>query len=89
MSVKQTNPVKVIRAYCLYCGNGQSAEVKDCEIVKCPLHEWRFGKNPFITKRVMTGVEREKARERMLKVRTQTVELRKTAKNEAIEQGGN
>ena len=70
----EKNPVKVIRKYCLYCGNGQSNEVRDCEIIKCPLHEWRFGKNPF---RHMNLSEEEKAirGRRLLAVKKNTSHL--------------
>lgn len=42
-----TSPVKAIRAYCLDCTGNQPGEVRNCEITRCPLHPFRFGKNPF------------------------------------------
>ena len=36
--------LKRIRAFCLWCCNGQRNEVKLCPCVKCPLWEYRFGK---------------------------------------------
>lgn len=44
---KSTNPVKAIREKCLDCCCGSSYEVERCTAVNCPLHEWRFGKNPY------------------------------------------
>lgn len=38
--------LKRIRAYCIWCCNDQSNEVKLCPSVKCPLWEYRFGKRP-------------------------------------------
>lgn len=45
------NPVKAIRAKCLDCCCGQANEVKECPITDCPLHAFRFGKNPYRKKR--------------------------------------
>lgn len=42
-----TSPVKAIRKYCLGCAGNSSNEVKLCSIEKCPLHPFRFGKNPY------------------------------------------
>ena len=55
----ETNPVKAIRAYCLECVCGSSEEVKRCHIEKCPLYPFRFGKNPFRTKREYTDEQRQ------------------------------
>ncbi len=38
--------VKVIRKHCLYCMDGHSAWVRECESRDCPLWEFRLGKNP-------------------------------------------
>ena len=35
---------KAIRLKCLDCCNGQSAEVRKCELTKCPLWRYRMGK---------------------------------------------
>lgn len=43
-----TNPVKAIRAKCLYdCCAGSNDDVKQCNCTSCFLHPFRFGKNPF------------------------------------------
>lgn len=39
-------PLKTIRAKCLDCCCGNRAEVHRCELGKCPLHPYRFGKRP-------------------------------------------
>ena len=49
-----TNPVKAIRAKCLDCCCGNSNQVKLCPCEDCPLHPFRFGKNPNIKKRELT-----------------------------------
>lgn len=41
----KTTPLKAIRAHCLECMCGSVKEVKLCEM-NCPLHIYRFGKNP-------------------------------------------
>lgn len=63
-----TSPIKAIREYCLSCVCGSSAEVRSCELTKCPLHPFRFGKNPF-TKRTLTEEQRQEAAKRLLKAR--------------------
>lgn len=63
-----TSPVKAIRAYCLACTGNQPGEVRTCEITRCPLHAFRFGKNPF-TKRTLTEEQRQEAAKRLLKAK--------------------
>lgn len=46
----ETNPVKAIRAYCLGCCLEQAAEVRLCPDEDCPLHAFRFGRNPYYKK---------------------------------------
>lgn len=53
-----TSPAKAIRAKCIDCCGGSMAEVKLCEIEDCALHPFRFGRNPYRTKRVLTEEER-------------------------------
>ncbi len=66
---KPTNPVKAIREFCLGCVGNSSNEVKMCPSVKCPLYPFRFGKNPYRTKREMSEEQREAAAERLRKAR--------------------
>lgn len=59
-------PLKAIREKCLDCCCGQPKEVKLCPVTKCPLYEFRFGH----TKREMSEEARQKARERMLALKS-------------------
>ena len=68
MEEKQ-NPLKQIRLYCLQCVCGSSEEVKRCSIKDCPLWSFRFGKNPFRTKREYTEEQKEAMRSRLAEVR--------------------
>lgn len=69
MADKIKSPIKAIRAKCLDCCCGQINEVKSCSAIDCPLYYFRFGKNPFRTKRVLTDEQREAAAERLRKAR--------------------
>lgn len=39
-------PLKAIRKNCIECMGGSISSVKSCDITDCPLHKYRFGKNP-------------------------------------------
>ena len=39
-------PIKAIRRYCLSCCLENSAEVRRCTAVECPLHPYRMGHRP-------------------------------------------
>lgn len=65
----QTNPVKAIREKCIDCCCGSAAEVTECPVTDCPIHAFRFGKNPYRTKREMTEEQRVAAAERLRKAR--------------------
>ena len=60
--------IKAIRAKCLDCSGGSSAEVKACELTHCPLYKFRLGKNPNI-KREMSDEQRQAAADRLAKAR--------------------
>lgn len=64
-----TNPVKAIRAYCLSCVGGSSNEVDKCPIPECALYSFRYGKNPFRTKRELTDEQKAAMAERLKKAR--------------------
>ncbi len=66
---KVTNPVKAIRAYCMECSNGQTSEVKECPVVKCPLYPFRFGKNPYRQRREMSEEEKRVLADRLKEAR--------------------
>ncbi len=46
MPMKITTPIKSIRKKCLDCSGGLPKEVRSCPANDCPLHPYRFGKNP-------------------------------------------
>ena len=61
--------LKKIKEKCMDCCSEQIAEVKECPVVKCALHPYRLGKNPFRQKRTMTDEQKKQAGERMKKAR--------------------
>lgn len=69
----QKNPVKAIREFCLDCSGGSFTVVKECTTITCPLHPFRFGKNPFRTKREMTEEQKEAAKVRLADARNKRV----------------
>jgi hypothetical protein len=58
------SPAKAIRAHCLECCGQYANEVQRCGLLDCPLHPFRFGKNPF-TKRTLSDDQKAAMRERM------------------------
>lgn len=62
---KLKNPVKAIRAKCLDCCCSQLREVELCPSERCPLWPFRFGRNPYRTKRELTEEQRVAAAERL------------------------
>lgn len=56
-------PLKAIRAKCLDCSCNNPNEVRLCSITKCPLFDFRFGKNPYL-KRELTDEQRAELSER-------------------------
>lgn len=62
---KITNPVKAIRAKCVDCCCGQYNEVRLCPVTNCPLYPFRFGKNPYRTKKVYTEEQKKAIVERL------------------------
>ena len=65
----QTNPVKVIRLKCRDCTNNQISEIDNCTATRCPLHPFRFGKNPYRTTRSLTDEQRQEMANRLSKAR--------------------
>ena len=39
-------PVQAIRKKCIDCSGGSLQEVRECELIDCPLHPFRMGRNP-------------------------------------------
>ena len=64
MKTEVKTPIKAIRAYCLDCMGGSSNEVKLCPSKDCFLWAYRFGKNPFLERR-MSEEQKKAAAERM------------------------
>ena len=63
-----TSPIRAIREFCLECCGGNSNDVKTCTAYRCPLHAFRFGKNPYI-KREMSDEQKEAAKIRLAEAR--------------------
>ena len=60
---------KAIEAKCLDCSNYQSSEVRECHVSTCPLHPFRFGKNPYKKQRHYTDEQLAEMRNRMSEIR--------------------
>ncbi len=65
----KTTPIKAIRAKCLDCCCGKATEVNLCPAKDCPLHPFRFGKNPNQKGRVLSAEQRAKLVEGLRKYR--------------------
>ena len=64
------SPGKAIKEYCFReCCTSQRKEVELCTCHDCPLYNFRDGKNPYRTKRVMTEEQRIASIERLSKAR--------------------
>lgn len=59
------SPLQIIRLHCLDCANGSSLEVEKCPCEACKLWPYRFGRNPYRAKRVLSEEQREKLRIRL------------------------
>lgn len=59
------NPIRAIRKYCLSCVCGSAKEVELCPVAECELYAFRFGKNPYRTKREMTDEQKKALVERL------------------------
>ena len=62
------SPIKAIRMKCLDCCLDSVNEVKLCTIENCPLHPFRFGKNPF-RKRTLSEEQKQAIAERLKQYR--------------------
>ena len=61
---KLTTPIKAIRAKCIDCCCGDTREVRLCPAEDCPLHPFRYGKNPNL-QQAFSEETLEKYRQRM------------------------
>lgn len=59
------NPVKAIREWCLQCCGDSPTAVKECGAPDCALYHFRFGKNPYRTKRELTDEQKAALAERL------------------------
>ncbi len=66
-----TNPVKAIRLKCRDCTCNQITEIENCTVRVCPLYPFRFGKNPYRTKRELTGDQKERLGKHLKRTLTQ------------------
>ena len=62
-------PIKAIRLKCIDCCCGSATKVKLCPVSNCPLHDFRFGKNPYRKKREYTEEQRAAMAERLANAR--------------------
>lgn len=60
MEVKRISRGKAIRLKCLECSGGSSNEVKLCPAESCPLHPFRFGKDPYREKKELSPEHKER-----------------------------
>lgn len=68
------NPVKAIRLKCLDCSGGSSGEVDKCPVKQCPIWPFRYGRNPFRTRRELSDEERERLAAQLARGRKTRVE---------------
>ena len=68
---KRISPIKAIRLKCVECSGGSRHEVSLCSIESCALYPFRFGKNPFKPKRVLSDEQRQIMAERLKMAREQ------------------
>ena len=45
--IPKYTPIRAMRKYCLECGGGSVKDVRFCDVKKCPLYVYRFGKRPL------------------------------------------
>lgn len=52
MVVTKLTPIKAIREKCIDCCCGEKKEVRECNMVECPLWPYRMGKRPTVVETV-------------------------------------
>ena len=57
-----TNPVKAIGAWCLDCCGGSHVARKECGAPDCVLYPFRFGKNPYRSRRELCEEQKDARR---------------------------
>lgn len=71
--MSKSSVLKAIKAKCLDCVCGVPSEVKLCPDERCPLHNYRFGKDPDSHK-VLTDTQRAQALKNLGKSREKSDE---------------
>jgi hypothetical protein len=67
MEEKIPSVLRSVRLKCLDCSCGSVSEVTACPVEACPLHPFRFGKNPNRNgTRVMTEEQKQASKDRLL-----------------------
>lgn len=69
METKRISRGKAIRLKCLECSGGSPNEVKLCPAESCPLHPFRFGKDPYREKREISPERREQMKQNLAAAR--------------------
>jgi len=59
--MKLLTPIKAIRANCIECSGGSLKEVRECNIINCPLWAYRMGRRPDAsTRNTLNKIDEEK-----------------------------
>jgi len=69
LETQELTPIRAIRKKCLDCCCWNQAEVKHCSITDCPLHGFRFGRDPGRKNKPWTEERRQKAADSLQKAR--------------------
>ena len=72
---------KAIRLKCLDCCCGSAHEVKLCPATSCPLHPFRFGTDPYRTKRELSPEQREQQRKALAVARSSKLNSQRKTQN--------
>ena len=73
-----TNPVKAIGAWCLDCCGGSQVARKECSAPDCVLYPFRFGKNPYRSRRELSEEQKDARREIVRRARETKARKRET-----------
>ena len=65
LKFRAQNPLRAVRAKCLDCCCGNTAEVRKCVATDCPLWPLRLGSNPFRKKSVLSEGEKQRRAARL------------------------
>ncbi len=48
LGIPKYTPIKAMRKKCLECNGGSVKDIRFCDVKKCPLYPYRFGKRPKV-----------------------------------------